>query len=387
MNYPDSYDSLTQPTPSTIRGATGGISPALTVQELIKISQLLESKLGLNDYVTFTANSGTDVFTATNHGLGNGDVLILKSTGSLPPELTTNTRYYVVNKATNTFQLATTSGGSAININSAGSGTHSFAVLIGVGKALVGAAGGVAGYSSVMPAGNVVGDSDTQTLYGKTLVEPTIASFVNATHSHQNAAGGGQLGVSALTAAAQQSLVPTGTVLPYAPLAAPDGYLLCFGQAVSRVTYAALFAAIGTTYGVGNGTTTFNLPDLRGRVVAGKDDMGSTSADRLTGLTGGVNGDVLGGTGGGQTHNHKGYGDGGDLRAAIGAVNSDVTALGYIPLLAANPNGGSIPNATYSITGTGAVFASWNHFTAVYGYTSSDSSVQPTIILNYIIKT
>lgn len=49
----------------------------------------------------------------------------------------------------------------------------------------------------------------------------------------------------------------------------PDGWLECAGAAVSRTTYAALFAAIGTTYGPGNGTTTFNLPDLRGRVPMG----------------------------------------------------------------------------------------------------------------------
>lgn len=67
------------------------------------------------------------------------------------------------------------------------------------------------------------------------------------------------------------AVVPVGTVLPYAGSAAPNSlYLLCDGSAVSRTTYAALFALIGTTYGVGDGSTTFNLPDLRGRVPVGK---------------------------------------------------------------------------------------------------------------------
>lgn len=70
-------------------------------------------------------------------------------------------------------------------------------------------------------------------------------------------------------------------VQQYAGSAAPNGWLLCFGQAVSRTTYAGLFQAIGTTFGVGDGTTTFNLPDLRGRVVAGADNMGGTAAGRL----------------------------------------------------------------------------------------------------------
>jgi microcystin-dependent protein len=68
-------------------------------------------------------------------------------------------------------------------------------------------------------------------------------------------------------------------------VAAPTGYLLCFGQAVSRTTYAALFAAIGTAFGAGDGTTTFNLPDFRGRVAVGLDNMGGVAAGRMAGFT------------------------------------------------------------------------------------------------------
>jgi microcystin-dependent protein len=59
--------------------------------------------------------------------------------------------------------------------------------------------------------------------------------------------------------------------------------LLCYGQAVSRTTYAALFAVIGTGYGAGDGSTTFNVPDYRGRVLAGADNMGGVAAGRLPG--------------------------------------------------------------------------------------------------------
>lgn len=72
-----------------------------------------------------------------------------------------------------------------------------------------------------------------------------------------------------------------GLVLPYAGGSAPPGWLLCYGQAVSRATYAGLFEAIGTVYGTGDGSTTFNVPDMRGRVAAGKDNMGGTAAGRL----------------------------------------------------------------------------------------------------------
>lgn len=98
------------------------------------------------------------------------------------------------------------------------------------------------------------------------------------------------------------TLTPVGAVMDYAGATAPSGWLLSYGQAVSRTTYSALFTAIGTTYGVGDGSTTFNLPDLRGRVVAGQDDMGGSSANRLTDQSGGLNGDTLADTGGAETH-------------------------------------------------------------------------------------
>lgn len=68
--------------------------------------------------------------------------------------------------------------------------------------------------------------------------------------------GGGDLSIAT-------KVVPTGAILPYGGATAPSNFLLCNGSAVSRTTYADLFAVTSTTYGVGNGTTTFNLPDLR----------------------------------------------------------------------------------------------------------------------------
>lgn len=82
-----------------------------------------------------------------------------------------------------------------------------------------------------------------------------------------NAAGGG---------------TPIGSMMMWPTNTAPTGWLLCYGQAVSRTTYASLFTVISTTFGVGDGSTTFNMPDLRGRVPLGKDDMGGVSADRVT---------------------------------------------------------------------------------------------------------
>lgn len=91
-------------------------------------------------------------------------------------------------------------------------------------------------------------------------------------------------------ASINDALVPTGAFLPYGGTSAPTGWLLCDGAAVSRSTYAALFAVLSTTYGAGDGSTTFNLPDYRGRFVLGKAAAGT--------------GSTLGGTGGTIDHVH-----------------------------------------------------------------------------------
>lgn len=75
--------------------------------------------------------------------------------------------------------------------------------------------------------------------------------------------------------------VPTGAVSPYAAAAAPTGWLLCDGAAVSRTTFSALFGVISTTYGVGDGSTTFNVPDLRGRLAVGVNTGGPTEINAL----------------------------------------------------------------------------------------------------------
>lgn len=67
-------------------------------------------------------------------------------------------------------------------------------------------------------------------------------------------------------------IVPPGTILPFVGVEAPVGWLLCRGQAVSRSTYAKLFEVLGVTFGEGNGTTTFRLPDLRKRIPLGHSD-------------------------------------------------------------------------------------------------------------------
>jgi len=80
------------------------------------------------------------------------------------------------------------------------------------------------------------------------------------------------------------SAIPeVGNIVPHAAELGLDGYLKCNGSAISRATYAVLFAAIGTLYGVGDGVTTFNIPDFRGEFLRGADDGAGVDAGRVFG--------------------------------------------------------------------------------------------------------
>jgi microcystin-dependent protein len=92
-------------------------------------------------------------------------------------------------------------------------------------------------------------------------------------------------------------LVPIGAILAYAGSTAPSGWVMCDGSAISRTDYATLYTAIGTGFGVGDGSTTFNVPDCRGRMLVGKDDMGGSAASRVTTGNEGLNAASLAETG------------------------------------------------------------------------------------------
>lgn len=115
--------------------------------------------------------------------------------------------------------------------------------------------------------------------------------------------------------------IPIGAVVPYAGSTAPTGWLLCYGQAVSRSTYATLFGIISTTYGTGDGSTTFNVPDLRGRVVAGLDNMGGSDAGRLDWAN------TLGTAGGVQNNSYADYTNGGAYKTIPGRNAMQPTML------------------------------------------------------------
>lgn len=193
---------------------------------------------------------------------------------------------------------------------------------------------------------------------------------------------------------------PTGSLLDFAGSSAPDGYLLCDGTAVSRTTYANLFAVIGIVYGSGDGSTTFNVPDSRSRVLAGKAASGTFG--------------TLGATPGAETHSQT-------QTAHSHTVNSHTHTIahrhpspvsGETPALIGNGRTdgagwafGSTTLATQQVgqiaataTGTNTIFLNTGDSSAANSGAaapgtdsqtpaiSDGSSIQPTLVVNKIIK-
>ena len=171
------------------------------------------------------------------------------------------------------------------------------------------------------------------------------------------------------------ALVPAGTVIQSARVSAPAGYLLCEGQAVSRSTYSALFDAIGTTYGIGDGSSTFNVPNLQGKVPVGK-NSGTFS--------------TLGATGGSETHtldatqipshNHTGTTEssGAHTHTYNKSFNQGVSAAG-------GPNWGIWAGDQANTTSSNGAHTH-TFTTSSVGGGQAHNNLQPYIVLNYMIK-
>lgn len=178
--------------------------------------------------------------------------------------------------------------------------------------------------------------------------------------------------------------LPIGGMIDYAGSTAPNSsFVLAYGQAISRTTYANLFSLISTTYGAGDGSTTFNVPDLRGRVTAGKDDMGGSAASRLTSSYFGGTATNLGATGGAESLT---------LTAAQLPSNIPYNDAGHV-------HGVDIPRGASSTFGNILLGATANQTpasvtsgVATTGITINPSggnahrTVQPTIIVSKILR-
>jgi microcystin-dependent protein len=195
--------------------------------------------------------------------------------------------------------------------------------------------------------------------------EVTTAKILDANVTTAKIADG-NITLAKLVTAVQQALIPAGAVQAFAMNSAPSGWLAADGTAVSRSTYAALFAAISTTYGVGDGSTTFALPDLRGYFVRGS---GTNSDGTAAGTFGVKQADDL------KSHTHG------------------VTDPGHVHIFTTYRNtadvsqGGAIQGFANFNTGSGSVTQAQNNTTGISINSTGGTETRPkNIAMLYCIK-
>ena len=199
-------------------------------------------------------------------------------------------------------------------------------------------------------------------------VNPTTGHLILTTHGGDDIDAGDVIGPTGATGATgatgPSGAAPTGAMVMYGASLPPTGWLLCDGSAVSRSTYASLFAVIGTTFGAGNGTTTFNVPSMDSRFPR-----------QSTGF--------LGVTGGSSSHSHQI--DGGTTPAY--AEVSILTGSG--PHVFMNRVTTPSWNSTHDVTATSAESASTSKTSGagVFGVTSTGVGTPLYLNLTFIIKT
>jgi microcystin-dependent protein len=195
-----------------------------------------------------------------------------------------------------------------------------------------------------------------------------------------------------------QPPIPAGVMHQYAGATAPSGYLLCDGSAVSRTTYAALFAVLSTTYGSGDGSTTFTLPDMRGRMPMGAGTgtglnasgtgapSGTAQTARTRGQWGGEETHLLTGAESGTSAHGHGVSDPGHVHNPYPGyegywqtdAQSSVVIDGFSPMYQANSMVPTTGSATTGLTVSASTAANAS---------SRHAIVPPFVVTNYIIKT
>lgn len=161
-------------------------------------------------------------------------------------------------------------------------------------------------------------------------------------------------------------LIPSGTIFSYGGSSAPNGYILCDGRAVSRTTYSELYGVIGTRYGSGDGSTTFNIPDLSGKIA-----VGYKSGDGTFGNIGASVGDKEE-----------------ELIAQIGAYNGTLNNIGYCALNANEMSGLNYYDGAGIKNGEWANEAKTPYMVTKVSNKTGDrpTTIQPSLVVNYIIK-
>lgn len=181
-------------------------------------------------------------------------------------------------------------------------------------------------------------------------------------------------------------VVPLGGIMEFPSLTPPSSnFALMNGQAISRTTYASLFSLIGTTFGPGNGSTTFNIPDLRGRVVVGHDSMGSSAAGRVSSVSFSPDALTLGASGGAQTFKiekeHLPNYTLTDTFALTGTTSSLVRNQSFTTRSVSSGAGSAVEDINFSTTSIGLTGS-----VTLGGSGTTFSIVQPSVILAKLMR-
>lgn len=301
----------------------GGADASTTVQGLSRLSTAPGTTLGT---ATMTIASPC-VVSFTGHGLTLNDIVKFSTTIALPTGITAGTPYYVISAGltADAFQISASQGGSGVNTSGTQSGVHTLIKITPTS---------ISDTDPRLPTQN-----ENDALVGLAGTPSTSNPF-----------------------ATKQSLdlfIPLATMFDYGGSTAPNAnWLLCQGQAISRTTYATLFAVIGTTYGVGDGSTTFNVPNYKGKVAV-MQDSGQTEFD------------TLGETGGAKTHT---------------LTLSETPAHSHIVTGIANGNSGPANSAPGSASGNSNYSNATNPGTDSQGGGGSHNNLQPYLVANRIIR-
>jgi len=184
----------------------------------------------------------------------------------------------------------------------------------------------------------------------------------------------------------QPFTIPIGAMLPYTGTTAPNSnFVLPYGQCISRTTYAAYFAQVSTTFGVCNGTTTFGVPDMRGRTIAALDNLGGSAAGNLTTTYFGTDPTVLGNVGGSQNHTLLSS----EIPASGYTFTGSTSTLGQSVLGGASTRNAQINDPSGLVTSlTGAISATVIPLGAVTvsGGGNAHAIVQPTMVISFILR-
>jgi microcystin-dependent protein len=440
-SFPTGLDALTNPT-----SANGLNSPDHAGQhsDANDAIEALEAKVGVNgSAVTSSLDYKITNINASN--LASGTVPSARVAGAYTGVTSVGTLGSLtvtgdVTVDTNTLKVDSTNNRVGVNV------TSPSVELDVLGTATVRAA---ATQDGVALAGRAGGTSSYEvTLTPTTLSADRILTLPNVTGTVVTTGDSGSVTSTMITdntivlgdlaTALQAFLVPSGAINMWGTATAPTNWLLCDGAAVSRTTYATLFAVISTTYGVGDGSTTFNVPDLKGKVAVGKAASGTflnlgasggaetvtlTSAESGVPVHGHSNTATFTGTAASHnhtqdshnhtqnshnhtqnSHNHGGSVGTGEFLYRDSAYNTGFNSWVGNVYLAITWNGGTASatavnqaqtatniaatatNQSTSITPVGTVAMNNANNTAANA-SSAHNNLQPYIVLNYIIKT